>query len=172
MNDNLKKFIIERSESNIINEAVKEWKFLTSEITEEEETCPCGHNPIKELCYIQNVFTNNLCFVGNVCINNFLKDYLQNYSNSYNYFLTKYHQVINGDLFYEDYTKLPKPDGKLLQDAIRNKIIYQNEEIFINSIRTKRKLSYKQEKWLISINERIYEFIKKTNEKLHKYISN
>ncbi len=41
-------------------------------ISEEPESCPCGHENIKELCYIKNTINGNITFVGNVCVNKFV----------------------------------------------------------------------------------------------------
>ena len=46
----------------------REWIALHRQTCEEPETCPCGKRGIKELCWVQNVLTNEEFFIGNCCI--------------------------------------------------------------------------------------------------------
>jgi len=46
----------------------REWIPLHRETCEEPETCPCGKKGIKELCWVQNLVTDESFWVGNCCV--------------------------------------------------------------------------------------------------------
>jgi hypothetical protein len=47
-----------------------QWIIIESEYGP-KTVCPCGHDPIYERCYIQNILTDRQLYVGNVCITRF-----------------------------------------------------------------------------------------------------
>ncbi len=64
--------IIALSESSNWDRAKQEWKLENIYISDEAQTCLCGHWPIKELCYLGNSKNGNEAIVGNVCVNKFM----------------------------------------------------------------------------------------------------
>lgn len=67
--------LITRSSVSDWREAKKEWLLESVqqlERGEDSETCLCGHNPIRELCYISNRVTGKVALVGNCCVRQFL----------------------------------------------------------------------------------------------------
>lgn len=74
---NLQAHILPLSESHDWNEAKHEWTLDHVEVLGASESawpeaCPCGHFPIRELCWIRNSKNANLTFVGNVCVRRFM----------------------------------------------------------------------------------------------------
>jgi hypothetical protein len=54
-----------------------EWELDHVEVLDVDEdnppgTCPCGHFPIVEMCWIRNTANGRFTFVGNVCVKRFL----------------------------------------------------------------------------------------------------
>jgi hypothetical protein len=49
-----------------------EWRLTDIYESTEPDTCLCGHNPIREICVIKNIYNCNVATVGNVCIKKFL----------------------------------------------------------------------------------------------------
>lgn len=68
----LKSHILSLSKADIWEVAVKEWGLTGIHETDDPETCPCGHYPIKEICSINNRVTGRSTEVGNVCVKRFL----------------------------------------------------------------------------------------------------
>ena len=71
--DNLKKRVIELSESKIWEYAVREWAIIDCEIDNSlSESCVCGKENLKYLFTIRNTLNRNrLCPIGSICINRF-----------------------------------------------------------------------------------------------------
>lgn len=69
--ERLKAHILPLSKSKEFHVAIKEWRLVGVEISEEFDHCPCGQE-IKEHCYIENILNGNNTYVGNVCINRFI----------------------------------------------------------------------------------------------------
>ncbi len=74
---NLRNHILPRSVASEWDEAKHEWALDHVEVMDvgadsPPETCPCGHFPIVELCWIRNRKNEELTFVGNVCVKKFL----------------------------------------------------------------------------------------------------
>lgn len=68
----LKKSIIKQSSSQDWDSARREWKLQSIEMTDKPYVCLCGHNPIFERCYLENVTTGATVVVGNRCVQQFL----------------------------------------------------------------------------------------------------
>lgn len=64
--------IIRLSENPVWDVAKTEWKLLEIEDSEEDQTCLCGHFPIRELCILENKLNAKTAVVGNCCVNKFL----------------------------------------------------------------------------------------------------
>lgn len=64
--------IISLSVSKVWETARCEWKLEEIQITEEPETCLCGHTPINELCFLRNKLNHMKAMVGNVCVHKFM----------------------------------------------------------------------------------------------------
>ena len=135
----LQEHILSQSVSNNFECAILEWKLVAIEVDNNLNRCPCGQQ-IKELCYLENTQNKNKTYVGNVCVNRFIG-------------------IDTGNAFAglkriaEDITANPNSD--LIKHSFELGYIYANEVDFLNSIKRKRKLSQKQEKWKMKINRRI-----------------
>ena len=68
--ENFSNAILESSNSNTYEEAIKEWISYGEEGEGEEQTCICGH-PIKITCQVINTENGNVLTVGNCCIKKF-----------------------------------------------------------------------------------------------------
>ena len=72
--------IIGLSVSNQWEEAQKEWELIDIRIADDKEiadgvyTCLCGHQHLKELCFIMNKHNGEKALVGNCCIKKFMRD--------------------------------------------------------------------------------------------------
>lgn len=55
------------------DEAKAEWHLHSVYIDGSDRQCECGHQPIHQICVIENKENGRLCEVGNVCVHNFLK---------------------------------------------------------------------------------------------------
>ena len=64
--------IIKLSNEKTWDAAKLEWQLIEIYESEDENTCLCGHYPIKELCTIQNKITKKEAVVGNCCVNKFI----------------------------------------------------------------------------------------------------
>lgn len=63
--------ILSRSSSKIWNDAKKEW-ILTDIEFADSDICLCGHNPIVEVCFLENEITQERVKVGNCCVKKFI----------------------------------------------------------------------------------------------------
>lgn len=72
--------ITKRSQADNWEEAHLEWHLDHIVIANDEDvvlgtyTCLCGHNPLKELCFIKNDITDNMVMVGNCCVKKFMEE--------------------------------------------------------------------------------------------------
>lgn len=74
--ENLKGHIVGMSVSNHWESAKLEWELDHVEVLDVDEdnppeTCPCGHFPIVEKCWLRNSSNGSFTFVGNVCVKRF-----------------------------------------------------------------------------------------------------
>lgn len=137
--------IIKLSESEIWEEAVREWelnRIYVIEPDEEPEICLCGHYPIRECCIIRNKINNIEALVGNCCINKFMDT--------------------DSDLIIQALKRVLKDIANSFNSAsieyARNKrIISEWEYKFYTDIHRKHKdnLSFNQERVKIKINKKI-----------------
>ena len=63
--------IIDRSRAKDWHNAKLEWDLIDIYI-DEDETCLCGHHPIKEICVMKNRVNHKQVIVGNCCVNRFI----------------------------------------------------------------------------------------------------
>lgn len=135
----LQEAILSRSSSPNWMAAKNEWRLVDIELDRAGQQCPCGQ-PIKELCYIENVQNGDRIFVGNVCIRQFLG-------------------IDTGNTFQglrrivEDDTANANED--LIRHAQKFGYIFEREVDFLLQTRRKRSLSPKQIEWKQKINRRI-----------------
>lgn len=143
--NNLGNHIVSLSLSNSFTDAKKEWVLDNVTISEESESCPCGHENIKELCYIKNIINGNITFVGNVCVNKFVGIDTGNIFSGI--------KRIKADVY-------ANPNEDLIIYAYKKKILYDNEYTFLIDTKNKRKLSNKQLEWKRKINLKILDKLK------------
>jgi hypothetical protein len=73
---NLKAHVLGMSVSDHWESAKLEWELDHVEVLDVDEgappeTCPCGHFPIVEMCWLRNNANGRFTFVGNVCVKRF-----------------------------------------------------------------------------------------------------
>jgi hypothetical protein len=54
-------------------EAKPEWELYIVYNDGSDRSCECGHQPIHQICVIQNRYNKNEAEVGNVCVHNFMQ---------------------------------------------------------------------------------------------------
>lgn len=64
--------ILKLSVSQYWDNAKLEWYFESAYVSDDKQTCLCGHYPIVNICVIKNRENKNITEVGNCCINKFL----------------------------------------------------------------------------------------------------
>ena len=132
--------IIELSESKNWDSAKLEWCLLEVYEAEVPETCLCGHFPIIEICVLSNKRNGNTTRVGNCCVKKFIG--------------------LPSDKIFQAIKRIRKDNEKSLNaEAIQ----YAHDRDWINDwerdfyldIMRKRKLSAKQLRKKIQINEKL-----------------
>ncbi len=136
----LTKEIIERSESNIWDEAKLEWDLEHIYRADEAEACLCGHFPIIEICIIKNQRNESIAQVGNCCVKKFLGLPSDKLFQS----MKKLHQDIEKSC-----------NSETIEIAYDKKWINGWEKDFYKDIWRKRNLSPKQLEIKIRINQKI-----------------
>lgn len=131
-------------EKQIWDIAKLEWKLdYIDEHDEADETCLCGHYPIKQCCYLVNTKNGSHALVGNCCVNRFRPD-------------------LGSEKLFAFLTKLQKnPRASapvaVVEMAFRKYWITQAEYLFYSDNYLKRQLTAKQWQWKEDINKRIKE---------------
>ena len=126
-----------------------EWDLSEIFRVEEPETCLCGHNPIIEICVIQNRLNQNTATVGNVCVKKFLglpSD--------------KIFQAIRR--IRSDQTRALNPET--IQHAFKNRWINKWEKEFYESTMQKRSMTFNQRRKRVEINNTVLDKINKRNK--------
>lgn len=136
----LKEEILKLSQSKAWTVAKLEWTLIAIYLSEEADTCPCGHYPIKEICRIKNNLNSNETDVGNCCVKKFLG--------------------LNAQKLFAPLKRLhgnscASVNVELIEDAYQKRIIRENEYSFYIDILRKRNLSEKQASWKESINKKL-----------------
>ncbi len=121
--------IIDLSEAGTWENAVREWMLEEVYLSEEPDTCLCGHFPIVEVCVLRNKKNRNTAIVGNCCVKKFLG--------------------LPSDKIFQAVKRVSKDSDKLLnpesiQHALDRGWINEWEQEFYLDIMKKRKLTPKQ----------------------------
>ncbi len=138
--------ILKLSKEKNWDAAKLEWRLTEIYESEEEETCLCGHHPIKELCIIQNNITKNDAIVGNCCVNKFIG--------------------IPSEKIFQSLKSIRKDIEKSLnaesiQYAFNHNVINGWERKFYLDIMRKRQLTDKQLEKKININNKFLKNIRR-----------
>jgi|SRR6056297_1020917 len=137
------KEVINISESNNWDDAIKEWKiFDVVELEKREfEQCLCGKYPIKQVIKLNNKNNNREINVGNCCVNKFfgIKDYNK-------VFVALRKNKIN---------------NIMIEETKNKDVINEWEYNFIKNVWRKRKLTQKQEYVRNKIKKKIISHYKK-----------
>lgn len=142
--EKLRSHILKLSAATNFDEAKEEWSLYRVRITHDFGRCPCGV-AIKEHCHLENSKNKNRTWVGNVCVKNFIG-------------------IDSGSLFSGlrrlKSNTLSKPNTAVIEYARKAGYLFgQNEYEYLMQIKSKRRLSEKQQHWLQKINRRILENI-------------
>lgn len=137
--------IIKNSLSPKWDTARLEWKLIDISRSKDDETCVCGHYPIREICTIQNRNNKNSLDVGNCCVKKFLG--------------------LNSEKLFASYRKVVKTPQSSFNPAViemvfRKKIINNWEYKFYLDTWRKRNLSDNQLFYRKKINNDIISAIR------------
>jgi len=132
--------IIARSEADEWEEARDEWTLHDIWMSDEPQTCLCGHHPIHEICVIRNRENGVYTDVGNWCVNNFLG--------------------INSEQLFSSLRKVLVDAGASFNEATielahDKEIVNDWERRFYLSIWRKRSLTGKQREKKLQINQKL-----------------
>lgn len=136
----LKAHILSLSKSQHYPTAIREWRLVDVEISEEFGECPCGQ-AIKEHCHLENTITGEKTHVGNVCVKRFM-------------------DMDTGTLFdglrriAKDPSKA-KPNTAVIHYANERGHLFDKELGFLLDVKNKRNFSEPQRAWIEKINRRI-----------------
>jgi hypothetical protein len=136
--------ILKRSRATEWDVAPLEWALTEVYEADEDETCLCGHFPIREICVIHNSVTHESTEVGNVCVKRFLG--------------------LRSDLIFQALKRIRKdPTKSLNKDSIvffhEKNLFNSREYTFLQSTLKKSNLSSAQIRWRVAINERLLDAI-------------
>ena len=137
--------MLEESESKDWDKAKEEWGEIKRDFdSEEKEHCICGH-AIKERCHICNIKSKKTLIVGNCCINNFLET--------------------DSNLFFQGLKRIKANITNSANQALiywgrKEGILTAWEYIFYSSIWKKRKLTERQLKIKVDLNEKLLKAFK------------
>lgn len=147
--------IIDLSTATTWDTAKLEWVFDLAYYSDEEQTCLCGHFPIRNICVIRNRTNKVITEVGNCCIKKFLG-------------------IDDGDKVFTSIKKLKEDISKSMSAEVveylyRKHAINNYEYKFYLDIYRKRNLSGKQEDIKRKINEKFLKFTSyETNSQFSK----
>jgi len=136
--------IIALSSCQYWDSAKQEWDFTYAYMSEEFQTCLCGHYPIREICVLRNSVNGNETEVGNCCVNKFLGIESANKI------------FISIKRIKDDYSK--SMSSEVLDYLIEKHAITQFEFDFYADILRKRNLSEKQFALKKKINQKLISF--------------
>jgi hypothetical protein len=136
--------ILKRSRATEWETARKEWALIDIYDSSENETCLCGHYPIREICIIRNKITAETTEVGNVCVKRFLG--------------------IRSDLIFKALKRIKKNPGRSLNaDAIvffyRARAFNDWEYNFLQNTKAIRILSAAQLRTRLELNRRVLDAV-------------
>ena len=120
--------VLELSEADEWNEAIKEWEVIrvTEAQGEDFGECTCGHYPIKEIIQMFNSKNSNEIIVGNCCVKKFYK-------------IKDYDKVFKA-------VKKNKINRFMIDFAYKKGVMSDWNYGFLCDVWRKKKLSYKQAK--------------------------
>jgi len=136
--------IIALSVSKFWESAKNEWNFEYAYYSEINQTCLCGHYPIKNICVIRNTKNNNTTEIGNCCINKFL-------------------DIEDGNKIFTSILRLKDDLTKSMSEEVLDylnskKIIDDYEYKFYSNILRKKNLTDKQLDIKKRINQKLLDF--------------
>ncbi len=137
--------LLKYSQAKEWKDAKPEWVLNHIEYLNEgdqPETCSCGHFPIMEVCYIENVVNGTSLVVGNCCINQVSQEFEP---------LKRLFPAI----------REKRINPALIDYARKMDIITDWEKGFLESNWRKRSLSSKQSKIWNELHKKIFEAISK-----------
>ena len=136
--------ILALSVSKSWNSAKNEWNFEYAYYSEENQTCLCGHYPIKNICVIRNIKNKNSTEIGNCCINKFLG-------------IDEGNKIFTSILKLKD--DLTKSMSEEVVDYLKSKKIIDDYDYnFYKDILRKRILSERQLNIKKKINQKLLDF--------------
>ena len=138
--DQLQRELIGLSGATAWVDAAREWKLQSIWRSQDNETCLCGHYPIREICEIQNVVTLEVAEVGNCCVQQFLGIQSERLFSSLRRVLSGVSTSFNQDVILLAYER---------------GAINRWEAEFYSGVWRKRNLSYKQESVKARINTKL-----------------
>jgi hypothetical protein len=120
--------------------ARREWKLSTVYRADQDETCLCGHHPIRQVCLITNSVNGSRTEVGNVCVKRFLG--------------------LRSDRVFQGLRRIGKDQSKSLNDDVlvlfhSLNMFTRREYEFLQDTRRKRVLTSRQRTWRIELNKRV-----------------
>ncbi len=143
----LKEELTKLSVSDNWDDVKREWKLVDVYFNDQLSTCLCSHYPIREICVIQNTLNRKEAEIGNRCIEHFMGFAVS--------------LIFEGLKRIED-NKTAACNQALIYHAYEKKWINEWEMKFLTSTVLKRKLSGKQRRKRIQINENILWAAQKT----------
>lgn len=137
--------IIKRSDSPTWDLAKIEWQLIDVEESEDEQTCLCGHYPIKELCILRNKNNSRTVTVGNCCVKKFLG--------------------LRSDKVFHALKRVRKDSTRSFNEELLDLAFEQGwtsdwENNFYRDVMRKRVLTSRQEAVKLRINEKILRRVK------------
>lgn len=143
--ETLKQVVLELSESDSFEEAVKEWDY-NHLYREEGSTCACGKKPITNVCCLENSVNGNQLEVGNECVHYFDMDFTMTFD-----------QLKKEEKFEKNAKKYEKEIAEL--ETIKEKSGEWEKEFLssiINCYKNDWKLSIKQHEIVSKIKNNFY----------------
>ncbi|HPJ13877.1 MAG TPA: hypothetical protein PLE16_03215 [Spirochaetota bacterium] len=138
--------ILIKSQSKIWDYAKTEWTLVDIFEADEQETCLCGHYPIKELCELHNSINGQTVIVGNQCVKKFMG--------------------ISSDKLFESVKKVKSDIEKAINletisFLFKKGLISKWENDFYTNTYRKRIMSDEQIRKRIEINKKVLQLVKK-----------
>ena len=140
------KEIINLSNAQDWDTAKREWFLDIVYLSDESQTCLCGHFPIKEICIIKNLENNNSTVVGNCCVTKFFEIRTDMIFNSLKKIKTNIKNSVN---------------KTFVEYAHKKRMLNNWEKNFYLDIWRKKFLSEKQWEKKISINKKLMYYFDK-----------
>jgi hypothetical protein len=136
--------IINRSNAKEWEDAKSEWILKDISISDYPESCLCGHYPIKELCFLRNIYTGQEVIIGNCCVKKFIAP--------------------ESDRMFQAVKRVKRDESKslnseMIEHAFEKCWINDWEYFFYQDTFKKRNLSHRQLAKRKAINEKILERI-------------